>query len=95
MSKRRKYSDHYKQQAVRLVLKDDYYHPVQSVSRDLGINASTLRRWVDKTTTTERNRLLELDNVICLEIENDLQNNRNKRSRNMFEWMSDHCKGKV
>ena len=44
MSKRRKYSREYKQEAVRLVQQSEI--PASEIARNLGINAHMLRRWM-------------------------------------------------
>ena len=44
MSKRRRYSPEYKQEAVRLVQQSDI--PVTEIARNLGINDNMLRKWV-------------------------------------------------
>lgn len=44
MSKRRKYSQEYKYEAVQLVQQSNV--PASEIARNLGINANMLRRWV-------------------------------------------------
>lgn len=48
MSKRRRYSPEYKQEAVRLVQQSDI--PVSEIARNLGINDNMLRKWVKQAT---------------------------------------------
>ena len=48
MSKRRRYSPEYKQEAVRLVQQSDI--PVAEIARNLGINDNMLRKWVKQAT---------------------------------------------
>lgn len=48
MSKRRKYSQEYKQEAVNLVQQSQ--SPVSEIARNLGINPNMLRRWVKEAS---------------------------------------------
>ena len=69
MSRYRKFSPEYRNEAVKMVI--DTSRPVAEVARDLGINESTLSNWVNKyreehpaseeLTITERARLKELE----------------------------------
>jgi transposase-like protein len=44
-SRRRKYSDAYKEEAVKLVIDDS--RPIAEVARELGLNEGTLGNWVN------------------------------------------------
>ena len=46
MQKRRKYSQEYKQEAVKLVQQSNV--PLAQVATNLGINPNNLRRWADE-----------------------------------------------
>ena len=46
MSKYRKYTQEYRDEAVKMVLENDT--PIAKVARDLGINEGTLGNWVNK-----------------------------------------------
>ena len=53
MHKRRKFSQEYKQEAVRLVGQSDI--PLAQVATNLGINPSILRRWCDEISKAGKN----------------------------------------
>lgn len=53
MHKRRKYSQEYKQEAVRLVGKSDI--PLAQVATNLGINPGILRRWCGEISKAGKN----------------------------------------
>ena len=53
MHKRRKYSQEYKQEAVRLVGQSGI--PLAQVATNLGINPSILRRWCNETSKAGKN----------------------------------------
>jgi len=53
MQKRRKYSQEYKQEAVRLVQQSNV--PLAQVAANLGINPNNLRRWADELNKTGQN----------------------------------------
>jgi transposase len=70
---RRKFSDQYKEEAVKMVIETS--KPIAEVARDLGVNEGTLGHWVNvyrKThseaepalTITERARLRELEKEV-------------------------------
>jgi transposase len=70
MSRPRKYSDEFRERAVRLV--HESQRPISQISKDLGVNHESLRSWVrqaqadegkrkDLLTTTERERLKALE----------------------------------
>lgn len=70
MSRPRKYSDEFRERAVRLVFESG--RPIAPVARDLGVNHESLRSWVrqaqadagarkDLLTTSERERLKQLE----------------------------------
>ncbi len=46
MSKYKKYTQEYRDEAVKMVLEND--QPIARVARDLGINEGTLGNWVNK-----------------------------------------------
>ena len=46
MSKYRKYTQEYRDEAVRMALEND--QPIAKVARDLGINEGTLGNWVQR-----------------------------------------------
>ena len=46
MSKYKKYTQEYRDEAVRMALEND--QPIAKVARDLGINEGTLGNWVNK-----------------------------------------------
>jgi len=69
MSKNRKFTPEYREEAVRLVL--DSGRPIAAVARELGMNEGTLGNWVNKyreshpasedLNISERARLKELE----------------------------------
>ena len=48
VQKRRKYTDEFRQDAVKLVTEQGYKVP--EAARNLGINAAMLRRWIKNAT---------------------------------------------
>src|SRR5664279_3503619 len=54
-STRRRFTDEYKQHAVRLVL--DSGDSIAEIARSIGVHEMTLGKWVKKHATTARNRL--------------------------------------
>ncbi|GAB95328.1 transposase-like protein [Kineosphaera limosa] len=46
MSKYKKYTQEYRDEAVKMVLEND--QPIAKVARDLGMNEGTLGNWVNK-----------------------------------------------
>ena len=68
MSKYKKYTQEYRDEAVRMALEND--QPIAKVARDLGINEGTLGNWVRQAridrgeragvSTSEREELVEL-----------------------------------
>lgn len=75
--KRRKYTNEFKEEAVKMVTKQGYR--LSETSRNLGINESMLGRWKQEQLRKKENGGFEPNGKNALEIENRRLRKENKR----------------